>query len=164
MINYTIVDFSNGSNLDNWYIVNDGVMGGLSQGNIKLDRNGYAVFAGEISLDNYGGFSSVRYRPEKLDVSNYSKICLRVKGDSKKYQLRLKTSSRDYYSYMAEFYTSGEWETIILDLKDMYPIFRGSRLRKPNFPKISIGEIGFLIGNKKEESFSLSIEQIYLTK
>lgn len=161
---FTIVDFKTDASMDNWFVVNDGVMGGLSQGSFEFNTDGYATFKGTISLDNYGGFSSIRYRSNKMDVSNYSKIAIRLKGDTKKYQLRLKTSSRDYYSYVTEFKTSGSWETIIIDLNDLYPSFRGQQLRKPNFPTKTIGELGFLFGNKKVESFELNIEQIYLLK
>lgn len=164
MSNFTIVDFASGDSLDNWYVVNDGVMGGLSQGSISLSKDGFAIFSGSISLDNYGGFSSVRYRPRNIDASKYSQIAIRLKGDQKKYQLRLKTSSGDYYSYVSEFKTSGEWETIVIDLNEFYPVFRGSRLRKPNFPSKNIGELGFLFGNKREETFKLEIEKIYLLK
>ena len=87
MSNFIIVDFSEGDSLNNWYIVDDGVMGGLSQGSITLSDEGYALFSGTISLDNYGGFSSVRYRPQNIDASKYSKIAIKVKGDQKKYQI-----------------------------------------------------------------------------
>ena len=164
MSNFIIVDFSEGDSLNNWYIVDDGVMGGLSQGSITLSDEGYALFSGTISLDNYGGFSSVRFRPQSIDASKYSKIAIKLKGDQKKYQIRLKTSSGDYYSYVSEFTTKGEWETVVIDLNEFYPSFRGRKLRKPNFPSKSIGEIGFLFGNKKVESFALQIEKIYLLK
>ena len=50
-----------------WFIVNDGVMGGLSQGGPSLSGSGTLLFSGEISLENNGGFSSIRTRPANLD-------------------------------------------------------------------------------------------------
>ena len=67
----TIVDFKTDSSMDNWFVVNDGVMGGLSQGSFEFNKEGYATFKGTISLDNYGGFSSIRYRSKQMDISNY---------------------------------------------------------------------------------------------
>ena len=45
----------------------------------------------------------------------------------------------------------------------MYPSFRGRKLNKENFNKTSIEEIGFLIGNKKQEKFNLEIDKIELS-
>ena len=60
-----IFDFKKNSNINDWKIVDDIVMGGKSAGTFKLDTDGFGVFEGHISLDNNGGFSSVRYRIQK---------------------------------------------------------------------------------------------------
>ena len=56
----TIFDFTKKSDIQSWRIVDDRVMGGRSQGEFSLNSKGHGVFEGNISLDNYGGFSSVR--------------------------------------------------------------------------------------------------------
>ena len=53
-----IFNFSKNAQLNNWYVVDDGVMGGRSMGSIKQDQEGHGVFAGSISLENNGGFFS----------------------------------------------------------------------------------------------------------
>ena len=81
-----IYDFDNQSNIYNWIIVNDDVMGGLSTSKIRIDKKGNGVFEGLISTANNGGFSSIRLNLNSIDVSNsYFKI--KLKGDNKKYQL-----------------------------------------------------------------------------
>jgi len=162
MTSIIIFDFNKDSNIENWRIVNDGVMGGLSVGSFALTEEGHGLFQGEISLENNGGFSSVRYRFNKTPVNKDSFICLKIKGDGKKYQFRVKDDSNNYYSYISTFSTSGEWEKIKIYLKDMYPSFRGRKLDLPNFSKEYIEEIVFLIGNKKAESFGLLIDKIAL--
>lgn len=157
-----LFDFTTTSNLKNWRIVDDGVMGGRSNGNFSLNEAGYGEFSGLISLDNNGGFSSVRYNFKKVSVYENSKICIKLKGDGKEYQFRIKQNSNDYYSYILPFKTSGEWETVELNLNDMYPSFRGRKLNMPNFSEDSIEELVFLIGNKKEESFKLLLDTIEL--
>lgn len=157
-----IFDFNKTSDIRNWLIVDDVVMGGKSSGNFRLDEAGHGVFEGEVSLENNGGFSSVRYTFNKILVKEYSKIFLKIRGDGKNYQLRLKSNSEDYYSYITPFSTSGEWQEIEISLKDLYPSFRGRRLNQPNFSADSIEEIAFLIGNKKKEKFELFIDQIEL--
>ena len=162
MTSKIIFDFNKYSNIKEWRIVNDGVMGGLSVGSFTLSPNGHGLFKGEISLENNGGFSSVRYRFEKLQVTEDGKITIKLKGDGKNYQFRVKDDSSNYYSYIVTFPTSGEWEEIKISLKDMYPSFRGRKLDMPNFSKNSIEEIVFLIGNKRTENFTLLIDKIAL--
>ena len=70
--------------------------------------------------------------------------------------------SLDYFSFIAPFLTSGEWQEIVIPLEDMYPSFRGRRLNQPNFSSDYIEELAFLIGNKKSESFKLLIDKITL--
>lgn len=159
-----IVDFTKQLTKGNWQIVDDGVMGGKSQGNFKINENGHGEFWGTISLENYGGFSSVRYQPKTIEIGKYKKVALKIKGDGKNYQFRLKEKANDYFSYITTFSTSGEWEIISIDLSDLYPSFRGRKLKQPNFSGEKIEEITLLIGNKKKESFRLLIDEIRLTK
>lgn len=158
----SIFDFDEDISIQAWRIVNDGVMGGRSNGSFSLSAEGHGLFAGQISLENNGGFSSVRYQCDKVNVTKESRIAIRLKGDGKRYQFRVKDNSRNYYSYIISFDTSGEWEDIEISLSNMYPSFRGRRLNMPNFAHEAIEEIVFLIGNKKAESFELLIDKIEL--
>ena len=162
MASHVIFDFNKSSNIENWIIIDDVVMGGKSSSSFKLNSEGHGVFQGEISLENNGGFSSVHYKFEKLPIKESTKIILRIKGDGKKYQFRIKSNSGDYYSYIYPFSTKGEWEEIQIPLKDMYPSFRGRRLDLPNFSKDYLEEIAFLFGNKNQEKFKLLIDKIEL--
>lgn len=158
----TLFDFNQNSDLQNWRIVNDVVMGGQSSGNFRLNADGYGVFSGTVSLENNGGFSSVRYQFDKLEVAKYTKVRIKLKGDGKAYQFRVKTSSGDYYSYITSFSTSGEWQEVEVAFKDLYPSFRGRKLDQPNFSGERMEEIAFLIANKKAEDFELLIDKIDL--
>jgi hypothetical protein len=143
-------------------IVDDGVMGGLSQGNFLINADGNGVFSGTVSLENNGGFSSVRHQFDKIKTTKDSKVLIRLKGDGKEYQFRIKDKSNSYYSYITIFKTSGNWETIEIKLSDLYPSFRGRKLNLPNFNSDSFEEIVFLVGNKKKESFQLVLDKIEL--
>ena len=157
-----IFDFDIQSDSSNWRVVDDVVMGGRSSGSFTIDENGHGVFKGNVSLENNGGFSSLRYRFKKLKTKGYTKVVLRVKGDGKSYQFRVKANSSDYYSYIGKFNTKTAWETIEISLKEMYPAFRGRTLDIGNYDSDSIEEIAFLIGNKKAEDFILQIDSITL--
>ena len=157
-----VYDFDNQSNISNWIIVNDDVMGGLSTCKIRIDEKGNGVFEGLISTANNGGFSSIRLNLNKIDVSANSYFKIKLKGDNKKYQLRIKKNISDYHSYVKFFQTSSEWETIKIALKDMHPAFRGRKLNMKNFNDDYFKQITFLVGNKKNERFKLLIDSIEL--
>ena len=156
----TLFDFNFESNIRNWKIVDDVVMGGRSNGNFKINDTGYGEFSGDVSLKNNGGFSSVRYNFNTLSSSNFKS--LRIKGDGNPFQFRVKSSNRQRFSYIYTFNTSGDWETISIPFNKMEPAFRGYKLDQPNFDGLQMEEIAFLIGNKKEQSFKLFIDSIIL--
>lgn len=153
--------FDKNSPKSDWRVVDDRVMGGKSSGDFYINESGNGVFEGFVSLANNGGFSSVRYR-ETFQIQSQKSIRIHLKGDGSKYQFRVKASSSDRHSYISEFQTSGEWETIEIELSDMYPAFRGRKLSIPNFDKNQIKELAFLIGNKKEQKFHLELKSIEL--
>lgn len=155
-----IFDFKHNTSISDWKIIDDVVMGGRSNGKFKIDSDGNGVFFGNVSLENNGGFSSVQYQFEKINTTKDSKVILRLKGDGKEYQFRIKNNRNTYYSYITNFKTTGDWENIIINLKDSYPSFRGQTMNIPNFSGNSIEEIVFLIGNKKNESFNLILDKI----
>ncbi len=157
-----IFDFQKSSDTKNWQIVDDGVMGGLSAGNFEITKAGHGRFWGEVSLENNGGFSSLRYNFKELSTTDYSKLKMRIKGDGKDYQIRIKHNRRDYYSYIYTFSSPEDWATVEVNLKDMRPSFRGRFLDMDNYNHDSIEELTFLIANKKEESFELMIDKIEL--
>ena len=159
---YILFDFNKNSSISNWVVVDDVVMGGRSNGNFQLNKDGKGVFSGKISLDNNGGFTSVRHGFSKLNVEKFKSIVLKIKGDGKNYQFRIKHKSSDYASYITSFSSSGEWQEIKIPLNSMYPSFRGRKLDEPNFFHKSIEEVTFLIANKKNEEFMLLIDKIEL--
>jgi hypothetical protein len=157
-----IFDFQPTSDLSEWQIVDDVVMGGRSAGDFSLTDAGHAVFKGQVSLENNGGFSSVRYVFEQKTVEAYSTVVLKLKGDGRRYQFRVKADRSDRHSYISYFQTTGDWQTIEIPLAEMYPSFRGMKLNMPNYPGKDLEEIAFLISNKKAEAFRLEIDWIGL--
>ncbi|MFC2080100.1 CIA30 family protein [Bacteroidota bacterium] len=156
-----IYDFSFKSEPNDWYVVDDGVMGGRSQGTVGLSAEGHGIFQGNISLENNGGFSSIRHRSNGIETKEHSMFRIRLKGDGKNYQFRVKTNLNEMQSYVYEFETTGEWQEISIPFKEMYPSFRGRKLKMPNYPGENMSECTFLIANKKNESFRLEIDRIW---
>lgn len=162
MNSYVLVDFSPQTDLSSWRIVNDGVMGGLSKSQIDLTEEGHARFKGSVSLENNGGFAMVQYTFDTISIEGFTKFKIRLKGDGKSYQIRVKSKKEEYYSYIYPVNTSGEWESIEINLSEMYPAFRGRKLNIPNFSEPTLAQFAILIGNKKKEDFELQIDKIVL--
>ncbi|MFT7605864.1 MAG: NADH dehydrogenase [ubiquinone] 1 alpha subcomplex assembly factor 1 [Saprospiraceae bacterium] len=160
--NMVLFDFTKNCDLTNWRVVDDVVMGGRSDGHFDVNEAGHGIFHGKVSLENNGGFSSVRYRFDQKNVAGFTKITIRMKGDGKEYQFRVKSDQYDRHSYIYYFQTTGEWQTVEIPLNEMAPAFRGMKLRIPNYPGKVMEELAFLISNKKAESFILEIDDILL--
>lgn len=110
-----------------WGAVDDVVMGGVSESGIRMDA-GYAIFAGNVSIDNSGGFASVRTRnfDPSLNLTNYQGIELKVKGDGQRYKFFIRTEAKwDGVGYAYPFDTiADQWLTIQIPFSDLVPIFR----------------------------------------
>lgn len=161
MTSITLYNFNQNSSKSDWQVVDDVVMGGRSDGAFEIDANGNGVFKGKVSLENNGGFSSVRHRLS-VKLGSQTSVKITLKGDGKSYQFRVKSSLYDSHSYISQFQTTGEWQEIVIPLSAMYPAFRGRKLEIPNFNSDQISELAFLIGNKKPETFRLEISKIEL--
>ncbi|MFV8370669.1 CIA30 family protein [Flavobacterium sp. LB2R40] len=146
--------------LSSWKTVNDAVMGGTSESKFYLNSHNQGVFEGSVSLANNGGFCAVKHFIEPISINNYKLFCIRLKGDGKKYQFRVKTNRNDSHSYVFAFQTNYDWQTIEIPITELYPAFRGQKLDLPNYDGSNLEEIAFLIGNKTEEKFQLLIETI----
>jgi monofunctional biosynthetic peptidoglycan transglycosylase len=164
-----VIEFSTPEEIDQWRVVNDGVMGGLSKSQINKTQDNTAVFQGTISLENYGGFASVRTRPRTYNLTDYTGLIIRVKGDGKRYQFRVRTDDQsDGIGYRSHFTTKVDtWITVRVPFSEFVPTFRGRVLTDaPPLAPDQIRQIGFLIADKQEGSFRLEIDwiQAYKTK
>ena len=54
----TLFNFTADSDISNWKILDDVVMGGRSDGNFKMNTEGHGEYTGRVSLKNNGGFSN----------------------------------------------------------------------------------------------------------
>lgn len=157
-----IFDFGSTADWSAWEIENDTVMGGVSTSKLNRSKEGHAVFTGTVSLENNGGFASMQYHFSPMTISGYTKAVIRLKGDGKDYQFRIKANLRERASFIYTFHTTGDWQTIEIPLNKMEPSYRGNKLNLPNFNAVQIQEVRFMIGNGKAETFQLEVEKIEL--
>ncbi len=156
------IDFSKSTEAQNWIIVNDTVMGGRSQANVGIEKE-MLVFAGDLSLQNNGGFASIRRIYSPLSWNSNETLEIKVLGDGRSYQFRLRTNQNaDGVAYVANFTTQkGEVQVITFDTDDFSPQFRGRLVRgAPNLNFSDIAQIGFMLADKTPGNFVLRISHI----
>lgn len=150
-----------------WRIINDVVMGGISNSSFVLSEDGSAKFNGTLAADNNGGFASVRAAVENGDLENFKGVIISSKGDGNFYNLRFRTDQNyDGISYQAKFRSDKyEWVDHKIPFKDFVPTFRGRIV--PNQPELeseNIRQIGILIADKQFGKFELNVKWIKIYK
>jgi Complex I intermediate-associated protein 30 (CIA30)/NAD(P)H-binding len=156
-----------------WGAVDDVVMGGVSESGIRL-ADGFALFTGNVSTDNSGGFASVRTRnfEPSFNLSNYRGIELRIKGDGQRYKLFVRTETRwDGVGYAYSFDTiADEWITIQVPFQDLVPIFRAKTVNDAPLDTTQICSLQLMLSKFEYDKalnpcftpglFSLQVESI----
>jgi len=147
-----------------WRIVDDGVMGGLSKGKREISKDGILRFFGTLSLENNGGFSSLRTEPVKLDLSGAKGLMLRVKGDGRTYQMRLSTDA-EYrgreMSFQAGFPTAKDkWTEVKVPFARLVGTWRGMDLPDKTFDPAKIRRLGLQLADKTPGPFELRVDWI----
>ena len=106
-----------------WQYISDQTMGGVSNGQAILDKDGDIIFArltGNVSTANNGGFIQIRTNFSFVDLINTNKdlkgVLLNTKGNGETYHIFIRTSEdrsyRDFYS--ATFTANNNWEIVDL--------------------------------------------------
>jgi hypothetical protein len=90
-----LFDFIGADAAKEWQTVNDGVMGGVSEGKFKITDQKTLEFSGTLSLENNGGFASVRTKAKKLGLEKGDTLVARVKGDGREYSMNLYLNNAD---------------------------------------------------------------------
>lgn len=163
MTETAIFDFSRTDNSDNWIIINDTVMGGVSDSEFIMESDSIAVFRGTVSLENNGGFASVRTSQVNYNLAEYDGISLMVRGDGKNYYFRLETyNTWRGIAYQSSFETTaGKWITVRIPFNEFAASFRGRKLREaPELDPGRIRSFGILISERQEGPFRLEIARI----
>jgi NADH dehydrogenase [ubiquinone] 1 alpha subcomplex assembly factor 1 len=158
-----ITNFQSAGSGLNWQTVNDTVMGGISTSRIEMTGRGVARFSGTLSLENNGGFASMRSSGNIPDLSGHDALVVRVKGDGRTYQLRVRMGRGwrvpDYSAQISTI--KGVWQEHRLPLSEFVPGWRGRKLRGiPPIDPAKVQSIGILLGDKIPGEFELLIDWI----
>jgi hypothetical protein len=157
-----VTDFPQGPGSLEWFVVNDDVMGGKSSGGFELN-DGNLMFTGSTNTLG-GGFSSVRSRGPRMDLSEFSGIRLRVRGDGRRYSWQLRTNAMyrgREIGFWREFETTaGQWLGIDLPFADFVPKFRGNKLDVAPPDPAHIRGLGLMISDGKDGPFAIAVDSV----
>jgi hypothetical protein len=159
----TLFDFVEAGSLDGWANVNDTVMGGVSSSSSSWDA-GQFVFAGELLLDNNGGFTSVRgpIDPRLGELlADADQLTVQATGDGKTYLLQLRTV--DDLLYVQRFATTaGTEQAYPLDLAAFEPVGRFLDPLPDAAPldPSRVAQVVIYLLDKQEGPFRLAVRRI----
>ena len=143
-----------------WYVRNDSVMGGVSNSSFRLN-DGLLEFAGRISLANGGGFAGLRTTLGRYDLSAFSSLTLRVRGDGKRYALQLGDNLAQGVTYRYEFGTvAGKWLEIRAPFRAMRATRSGEFIRAARLDTSRVAFFGLITRTARAERFKLELDWI----
>jgi monofunctional biosynthetic peptidoglycan transglycosylase len=158
-----LFDFTGTDAANEWQTINDGVMGGVSEGKVKITDKKTLEFYGNLSLENNGGFASVRTKAKKLGLEKGDVLVAKVRGDGREYSMNLYVPRPlTAFSYRATVQTKKEeWIEVKLPL-DKFVATSFGRVVKDAGPvnPQEVNGLGFLLGDKKAGPFKLEVEWI----
>jgi len=158
-----LFEFTGADAVKEWQTVNDGVMGGVSEGKFKITEAKTLEFFGNLSLENSGGFASVRTKAQKLGLEKGDTLVAKVRGDGREYSLNLYVNKPLVaFSYRATVPTKkGEW----IEVKVPLDKFETTSFGRPVLDAgpvnpTEVNALGFLLGDKTAGPFKLEVEWI----
>lgn len=127
-----------------WYVLNDGVMGGRSSSSVDVEPTGLA-FRGNINTRG-GGFASVRSTGGALDqvLDGASALRVRCRGDGKRYMITLRTGSDESLAYCHDVLAQGDLE-VVLPFDAFIASWRGQPRRAAPLRGRDIQSVGVLL-------------------
>jgi len=158
-----LFDFTGADAAREWQTVNDGVMGGVSDGKFKIVERKTMEFFGTLSLANNGGFASVRTKGKKLGLEKGDTLVVKVRGDGREYSLNLYINKPlPAFSYRATVETKkDEWIEIKVPLDKFEAVSFGRQVVNAGAVKPEeINALGFMLGDKKPGPFKMEVEWI----
>jgi hypothetical protein len=129
----------------------------VSQSSLRQDEDGM-FFEGMVSLENNGGFASMRSSvrfPQGTQL-----IELIAKGDGKRYKLVLRTELAPRVTYVADFIALPTWQTYRFNLSQFKSTFRGRDVNAPTLSFSDVIDFGILISNNQAGSFAIQLKTL----
>jgi monofunctional biosynthetic peptidoglycan transglycosylase len=124
-------------------------------------------FFGTLSLENNGGFASVRTKTKKLGLEKGDTLVAKVRGDGREYLMNLSVPTiRIAYNYRAVFQTKkDEWVEVKIPLDKFEATSFGQVVKNAGqVNPTSVNGLGFMLSDKKAGPFKMEIESIMVER
>ncbi len=160
-----LTDFD-GTDSGEWVIVNDGVMGGRSDGRLEI-ADSVMRFTGSVVTAG-GGFTSVRLRLDGTELGATTRVELRIRADQRVYGLTMEDDAqigRRSVSHRVNFPPvpppdDDGWATISIPYADLRPSVFGEPVEAPPFNPDQAREFGIIIADGIDGDFALDVDWI----
>jgi len=160
-----VLRFTEPASVAGWLSVDDTVMGGRSDSTVRW-ADGALLFSGVVSLENNGGFSSVRspFDPAiGAALAGATELVVEATGDGKTYVLQLRSGPSAQALHIARFTTTaGQAKAHVLPLAGFEAV--GFRLDpRPSAPPVdpaTVVQLSLYVLDKQAGPFSLSLRSI----
>lgn len=151
---------------EGWFVVDDGVMGGRSGGALSI-ADSIMTFNGQVTTAG-GGFTSVRYRLVGGELAGSTALRIRMRSDERTYGVTLEDNAevgQRSVSHRAEVDVADEpdsdgWTTAIVTYDSLRTSVFGRAVEAPPFDPDFAREIGIIIADGVDGSFSLEVDWI----
>jgi NADH dehydrogenase [ubiquinone] 1 alpha subcomplex assembly factor 1 len=163
----TLLDFDDPADAALWRPVDDVVMGGVSRSAFDQAGAGVARFHGNVSLENSGGFASVRTPPRDWDTAGAAAFVLRVRGDGKTYKFTIRTGDGfDGIQYQQRFTSAvAAWSDVRLPVREFVATFRGRKVPfAPSLDPAKVRALGLMISDRQAGPFELQVDRIAIER
>ncbi len=153
----TLYDFDGDS--AQWAVVNDGVMGGRSQGYVAIE-GGTLRFTGTLVTEG-GGFTSARAPAPSLE--KYDALELRVRGGGRTFEVEVDDGTRRGWrsvSRRAPFETAAAWRTVRVPFSALRASVFGRRVSADPLDPSAVRAIGLYILDGQDGPFELEVDWI----
>ena len=135
---------------DDWRLVTDNVMGGVSHGvlrRVQVDGKECIRLSGEVSTANNGGFIQMALdidNPVAMKATAYDGIRVNVYGNAEQYNMHLRTQDLrlPWQAYRKTFSATATWQQIDLPFNSFMPYKTTARLNVDRLKRIGIVAIG----------------------
>jgi NADH dehydrogenase [ubiquinone] 1 alpha subcomplex assembly factor 1 len=158
-----LLDFDDPAEVDGFSAIDDAVMGGVSSSRLVQAAPGIAAFEGRVSLENNGGFASVRSRPRDWGMAGATALVLRLRGDGKRYRINLRTpNTPSAFRFEAPLdLPAGEWREVEVPVSALRAKAFGRSVPLVGPPDPArVRQVGFMISDAQAGPFRLEIDWI----
>ena len=133
-----------------WYMVMDGVMGGVSSGTLtpaSVEQRDCLRLQGDVRLENNGGFLKASLDIDNTpasDASDYSGIVMEVYGNDEAYSLHLRTGDLwlPWQSYRTTIEAPARWRIVQLPFAEFSAYRTSKALDVKELERIGVLAIG----------------------